>query len=93
MSKIKELLENYRSVTDHYADQEWHDENVEKAMREYAEYYSKLAIRNTRYKAIDIIQKNVYHSKIPSSGKTVDVDRVIRDIQNIDNKEILPEHD
>lgn len=93
MSKIKELLDKYRSITDHFGDQQWYDEDVEKAMREYAEYYGKLSIRNTRYKATDIVQKNIYQSKIPSSGKTVDVDRVIRDIQNIDNKEILPEHD
>lgn len=38
MSKIKELLDKYRSITDHYADQQWYDEDVEKAMREYADF-------------------------------------------------------
>ena len=41
MTKIEEILEKYKSKTDHYADQDWYDENVEKAMIEYGEWYGK----------------------------------------------------
>jgi len=44
MSKIKELLDKYRIDTDHYADQQWYDEDVEKALIEYAIWYTEKCI-------------------------------------------------
>ena len=89
MTKIEEVLEKYKSKTDHYADQEWYDENVEKAMIEYANYKCLEAIRNTRYKAIEIVNEH--------QDSQFDIDRILnfiaRDIQNIDNKDVIPKHD
>lgn len=44
MSKIKELLDKYRIDTDHFGDQQWHDEDVEKALIEYAIWYTEKCI-------------------------------------------------
>ena len=41
MTKIEEILEKYKTKTDHYADQEWDDGGVEKALIEYAEWYAR----------------------------------------------------
>ena len=34
MTKIEEILEKYKTKTDYYADQEWYDEDIEKALKE-----------------------------------------------------------
>ena len=41
MTKIEEILEKYKTKTDYYADQEWQDSDVEKALIEYATWYAK----------------------------------------------------
>jgi len=44
MTKIEEILEKYKTKTDYYADQEWQDSDVEKALIEYSEWYAKKCI-------------------------------------------------
>lgn len=56
-----------------------------KGIKEYAEYYAKIAIKNTRYRAIDIVNNADYY-ELP-------VTHVVQDIQNIDNSEVLPAHE
>jgi len=45
MTKIEEILEKYKTKTDYYADQEWHDEDVEKALIEYSEWYAREVLK------------------------------------------------
>lgn len=44
MTKIEEILEKYKTKTDYYADQEWQDSDIEKALIEYATWYAKKCI-------------------------------------------------
>lgn len=55
-----------------------------KGIKQYAEYYAKIAIRNTRYKAIDILGESL---------DGFDINDLVKDIQNIDNNSVLPEHE
>ena len=93
MTEAEEILNKYKNNTDHYADQEFDEQNILKAMEEYANYKCLEAIRNTRHTAIEIIQQNIFQPKITSNGKTIEVDRTIRDIMNIDNKDVMPKHE
>ncbi len=44
MTKIEEILEKYKTKTDYYADQEWQDSDVEKALIEYSTWYAMKCI-------------------------------------------------
>ncbi len=50
MTKIEEIIERSQKLTDHYADQEFDFQQVEKMMKEYAETYARkvlgIAARN-----------------------------------------------
>lgn len=85
MSKIEEIGNKYRIVYYYKTSTSTVDgdyEDFEKAMEEYAEYYAKIAIRNTRYKAIEIVQSNLERPDI-----------IEKEIQNIQNQDVLPPHD
>ena len=60
-------------------------EPLVKGIQEYAEYYAKIAIKNTRNAAIDIVHNSNYY-EFP-------VEHTVKDIQNIDNNQVLPPHD
>lgn len=85
MSEINKIIKKYKSTIDDFGDQEWYTDDVKRAMKEYAEYYAKIAIKNTRYRAIDIVHNADYY-ELP-------VTHVVQDIQNIDNNSVLPEHE
>ena len=73
----------HKALNDNYLKDVVYPETwVEEATKEYAEYYAKIAIRNTRYKAIEIVQSNLERSDI-----------IEREIQNIQNHDVLPPHD
>lgn len=38
MTKIEEILKKHKTETHYYADQEWYDKDVEKAMIEYSNF-------------------------------------------------------
>lgn len=62
------------------------NKTIEEIMIEFARIKCVEAIRNTRYKAIDII------NECPRNGaNNVIVEDVTRKIQNISNQEVMPE--
>lgn len=90
MSKIKEIIKNTDPVlySQYLADKVFGNSHLETVMKEYAEYYAKIAVKNTRYKAIDIAQNVEYHDEVGDI-----LNDIVRDIQNIDNNSVLPPHE
>lgn len=64
MTKIEEILEKYKSKTDHYADQDWYDENVEKALIEYANFCVNEAKYSFKEELLKISVENAVLEKI-----------------------------
>lgn len=59
------------------------------AMKEYARIKCLEAIKNTRYKAIDIIQDEAYHTGVGFAE--ANVNDCIKRIQNIPEQDVMPE--
>lgn len=58
-------------------------------MQKYACFKCLEAIKNTRHKAVDIIEEEAYYTD--SITLQVNVQDVIRQIQNISNQDVMPE--
>lgn len=45
MSKLEDIINSYRVVTPHWADQEWSEGDIWLIAKEYAEYYAKKCLQ------------------------------------------------
>lgn len=82
----EEVINKIFEENDHMTD---YEEVIHLCMSEYARIKCLEAIRNVRHKTIEIIQDESYHTG--AGFAECNVEDTIKRIQNIPNKEVMPE--